>query len=170
MPAKSLNLIEFLFNPDGTLKSRNTAPIINYIPESDSFILKYSIPGYHMPRQYFKFSDIPSQFPNEYISDIFYLFSITDSFLHRHPHNKIPAPRISLINEYFGIDNSYVPSPEETDNALYNLNLAIKLGRENHSLFYFDNYLEAYKILHPELRYTKNVVKKIQAEFNKRIS
>ena len=170
MPALTQNYIEFLFNNDGTLKTRN-APVINYIAESDSFILKYSIPGYHMPRQYFKFSYIPDTFPNSYIADIFDIFSITDSFLHRHPHNRIPSFKKSIIEDYFGLDTINPPDPESLSIAQYNLELAISLGRTHHSLFYFDDYLEAYKILHPEIkRFSKNVVKRIQAEFNKLIS
>ena len=171
MPALSNSYIEFLFNDDGTPKPR-VQPVINYIPESDSFILKYSIPGYHQPRQYFRFSVIPEQFPNEYVACIFRIYSINNSFLYRHPHNRIPAFKKSIINEFFGIESTVTqPDPEDIAIALYNLNLAIKLGRENHSLFYFDSYLEAYKVLHPEIkRYTKNIVRKIQTEFNKIIS
>lgn len=161
--------IEFLFNSDGSIKARYQ-PVINYMPDSDSFIIKYSIPGYHSPRQYFKFSIIPEQFPNPYIAEIFRIFSITDSLLYRHPHNKVLKPRQSIINEYFDIHPVNVPDPEEVSISQYNLELAIKLGRENHSLFYFDSYLEAYKVLHPELKYTKNVIRSIQAEFNKLIS
>ena len=161
--------IEFLFSPDGSIKSRYQ-PVINYMPDSDSFIIKYSIPGYHAPRQYFKFSVIPEQFPNEYVSEIFKLFSITDSLLYRHPHNKALKPRQSIINDYFGIVPVHMPDPDEVAVAQYNLELAIKLGRENHSLFYFDSYIEAYKVLHPEIKFTKNVIRSIQAEFNKLIS
>ena len=170
MPAKSFNYMEFLFDEHGVLKKR-LAPVVNYIPESDSFILRYSIPGYHMPRQYFRFSVIPNQFPNEYVAFIFQVFSITNSFLYRHPHNRIPNYKKSIIADYFGIEVVNKPDPEAIEVAEYNLNLALKLGRENHSLFYFDSYLEAYKVLHPEIKcYSKNVVKKIQAEFNKAIS
>lgn len=169
MPRLTENYIEFLFNEDGTLKTRN-APIVNYIPSSDSFILKYSIPGYHSPRQYFKFSIIPESFPNEFVAEIFRIFSITNSFLYRHPHKRIPDFKKSIVYDYFEIENSHNYSQDEIDAALYNLNLAISLGRQRHSLFYFDSYLDAYKILHPELKYTKNVVKRIQAEFNKLIS
>lgn len=170
MPALTQNYIEFLFNPDGSPKPR-LQPVINYIPKSDSFILKYSVPGYHAPRQYFKFSYIPEVFPNEYISFIFETFSITDSFLHRHPHNRIPQVKKSIIEDYFGLDYINPPDAESIEVASYNLELAISLGRTHHSLFYFDDYLEAYKVLHPEIkRYSKNVVKRIQAEFNKAIS
>lgn len=164
-----MSYIEFLFNPDGSIKSRYQ-PVINYMPDSDSFIIKYSIPGYHAPRQYFKFSTIPDKFSNPYIAEIFKLFSITDSLLYRHPKNKPLIPRQSIINNYFGIIPVHVPDPEEVEAATYNLNLAITLGRKNHSLFYFDSYLEAYKVLHPELKYTKNVIRSIQADFNKAIS
>ena len=170
MPALSNSYIEFLFKPDGSLKTRN-APVINYVPESDSFILKYSVPGYHAPRQYFKFITVPEQFPNFYIAEIFRIFSVTDSFLYRHPHNSIPKVRKTIIEEYFGLDTINPPEPDEVEAAQYNLELALKLGRSHHSLFYFDDYLEAYKVLHPEIkRYSKNVVRKIQAEFNKAIS
>jgi len=170
MPAKSFNYIEFLFTEDGQLKPR-VAPVVNYAPESDSFILKYSVPGYHAPRQYFRFSVIPEQFPNVYIAEIFRIFSITNSFLFRHPHNRIPEVKKSIIEEYFDIDSITPVSPEDLEVAKYNMELALKLGRENHSLFYFDSYLEAYKVLHPEIkRFSKNVVRCIQAEFNKAIS
>ena len=171
MPALSNSYIEFLFNSDGTLKSR-FAPVINYIPDTDSFILKYSVPGYHAPRQYFKFSLIPEQFPNEYVAEIFRVFSVTNSFLYRHPHNLTPLVKKAVIRQYFGLDEpEQVYTEDEIEAASYNLELALKLGREHHSLFYFDSYLEAYKILHPEIhRYSKNVVKRIQAEFNKLIS
>jgi len=170
MPALTQNYIEFLFNEDGTLKARN-APVVNYLPVKDSFILKYSIPGYHMPRQYFSFDSIPDQFPNPFVADIFSIFSITNTFLFRHPHNLIPPFKKSIIRDYFGIEDVTEPDLEEVACAQYNLNLAISLGREHHSLFFFDSYLEAYKVLHPEIkRYSKNVVKRIQAEFNKLIS
>ena len=171
MPAKTIHYIEFLFNEDGALKVRN-APVVSYVPKTDSFVLRYSIPGYHVPRQYFKFVSIPEQFPNEYVSEIFRIFSITNSFLFRHPYSSIPPFKKSIICQYFGLD-LFIPkySEEDIDIAKYNLNLAISLGRSHHSLFYFDSYLEAYKILHPEIkRYSKNVVKQIQAEFNKLIS
>ena len=164
-----MNYIEFLFNEDGTPKIRYQ-PVINYIPDSDSFIIKYSIPGYHAPRQYFKFSVIPEQFPSEYVAEIFRIYSITDSLLYRHPHNKALKPRQSIINDYFGIHPTKIPDQEELSIASYNLELAIKLGRENHSLFYFDSYLEAYKILHPEIKFTKNIIRSVQASFNKLIS
>ena len=170
MPALSNSYIEFLFKPDGSLKSRN-APVISYIPESDSFILKYSVSGYHAPRQYFKFSVIPEQFPNVYVAEIFRVFSITNSFLFRHPHNRIPEVKKSIIEDYFGIESITPVDPEDLEVAKYNMELALKLGRENHSLFYFDSYLEAYKVLHPEIkRFSKNVVRRIQTEFNKAIS
>ena len=171
MPALSNSYIEFLFNSDGTPKPR-VQPVISYKPETDSFILKYSVPGYHAPRQYFKFAVIPEQFPNCYVAEIFRLYSITNSFLYRHPHNLTPGVKKSIIREFFGIETAeQIYSDEEIEAAEYNLKLAIKLGREHHSLFYFDSYLEAYKVLHPEIRrYSKNVVKRIQAEFNKTIS
>ena len=166
-----LNYFEFLFNSDGSLKPR-VAPVVNYLKDSNSFVLKYSVPGYHSPRQYFKFSSIPNQFPNEFVAFIFQTFSITDSFLFRHPHNKVPKVKHSIVNAYFNIS----PTPksfsqEDIDIATYNLNLAIKLGKSHHSLFFFDSYLEAYKILHPEIsRYSKSIVKSILTEFNKLIS
>ena len=171
MPALSNSYIEFLFNNDGTPKPR-VQPVISYIPESDSFVLKYSIPGYHQPRQYFKFAIVPEQFPNFYVAEIFRIYSVNNSFLYRHPHNCTPKAKKSIINEFFGLEsNVNQPSPEDVEVAEYNLNLAIALGRKNHSLFYFDSYLEAYKILHPEIkRFTKNVIRNIQAEFNKIIS
>lgn len=161
--------INFLFNDDGSLKPRY-APIVSTKPDG-SFILKYSVPGYHTPRQYFSFSSIPSSFPNPYIAEIFRIFSITDSFLFRHPHNKIPPFRSSIINPFFNIVPSKKTfSPEEIEIASYNLNLAIRLGRSHHSLFFFDSYLEAYKILHPDIRYSKSKIKQIQIDFNKLIS
>lgn len=163
------NYIQFLFDEDGTLKSRY-APVVT-TNKDGSFLLKYSVPGYHSPRQYFKFDEIPSSFPNEFVSEIFRVFSITNSFLFRRPHNKIPSHRVSIVNDFFGIipaKKSY--SEDEIEIAQYNLNLAIKLGRERHSLFYFDSYLDAYRILHPELRYSSSVIRSIQAGFNKLIS
>ncbi len=158
----------FLFDDFGNLKKRY-APVISYQAATNSFVLKYSIPGYHQPRQYFYFSSIPDKFPNQFVEDIFSIFSITDSVLYRHPKSLIPSPRLSVLSQFFDIFNDY--SDDEVDAANYNLNLAIKLGRIHHSLFYFDSYLEAYKILHPEIRrYSKNVVRNIQAEFNKLIS
>lgn len=170
MPAKSFNYIEFLFNQDATLKTR-IAPVVSYISKTDSFILKYSVPGYHVPRQYFKFAVIPEQFPNEYVAEIFRIFSITDSFLNRHPKARIPDFKKSIVYDYFDVDTVPVYDPEEIETAKYNLELALKLGRQNHSLFYFDSYLEAYKVLHPEIKlYSKNVIRRIQGEFNKLIS
>ena len=164
------NYINFLFSDTGELKSRY-APVISYVPESDSFILKYSIPGYHSPRQYFKFGfEILSEpvYPNFYVSEIFRIFSITSSFLFRRPKSKTPSFKISIIAEHFKIQKQV--SPEDFEIATYNLNLAIQLGRQSHSLFYFDSYLEAYKILNPNIKYTSSVVKKLQAEFNRIIS
>lgn len=156
-----LNYKDFLFDEDGNLKLRN-APVVDYLPETDTFILKYSIPGYHCPRQYFKFAFIPEQFPNQYVAFIFKNFSITNSFLYRHPHNKIPKPKSGRKIK------TKILSPEVAEMAQYNLNLAVKLGRLHHSLFYFDSYLEAYKILHPEIKRLN--VKQVQIEFNKLIS
>lgn len=161
--------LRFLFNEDGSLKSRN-APVIT-TNEDGSYILKYSVPGYHTPRQYFKFVDIPEHFPNEYVKLIFGFFSVTNSFLFRRPHNCTPKVRKSIINEILGVKNNVrVYSEEDIELANYNLNLAISLGRSRHSLFYFDQFLDAYKILHPEIRYTQNAIKNIQALFNKLIS
>lgn len=162
--------IHFLFNPDGSLKQRY-APVVSYQKQTDSFVLKYSIPGHHSPRQYFFFKEIPATFPNNFISEIFRLFSITESFLFRHPKSKVPTPRYSIINSELHI--SYNPKPisqENIDIALYNMNLAITLGKQHHSLFFFDSYLENYKLIHPEIRFTKNVVKKLQRDFNLLIS
>lgn len=162
--------IAFLFNEDATLKQRY-APVVSYQKESDCFILKYSIPGHHAPRQYFVFRSIPKQFPNFYVSEIFRIFSITESFLFRRPKRAIPHFRSSIINEYFNIVS--IPQPIDPDTrsiAEYNIELAISLGRKHHSLFYFDSYLENYKILHPEIRFTPSVVKSLQANFNKLIS
>ena len=171
MPALSNSYIEFLFNSDGTLKER-LAPKVSYQAYTDSFVLKYSIPGYHTPRQYFSFLTIPEIFPNQYVAEIFRVFSITNSFLYRHPHNTIPNVKKSIIRDFFGLNKpEQIYSEDEIESAEYNLQLAIKLGREHHSLFYFDSFLEAYKILHPEIkRYSKNVVRRIQIEFNRAIS
>lgn len=164
-----MSYLNFLFDSQGNLKPSH-APVLYYKKKTDSFILKYSIPGYHQPRQSFSFVAIPDQFPNPFLSDIFHYFSITNSLLFRHPSRIIPKPKQSLINSFFNIKLVPSYSQDEIDTASYNLNLALKLGRTHHSLFYFDSYLEAYKVLHPELKFTKSVISSVQKQFNSLIS
>ena len=165
-----MNYIDFLFYPDGSVKPRYQ-PVLSFNPSSDSFILKYSVPGYHSPRQYFSFSSLPSSFPNCFVAEIFRIFSITDSILFRRPRHLLLKPRTSIIRAYFNLPKpakSY--SSDETQIAQYNYDLAIKLGKQHHSFFFFNDFLESYKILHPNLKYTKNVVSRVLALYNSLIS
>ena len=164
--------ISFLFNTDdASIKSRY-APVVYPISGSNSFKLAYSIPGYHSPRQYFSFSSIPSSFPNRFVADIFHFFSITPSFLFYLTKPKSPKPKLALVKKELGIYSKPIRSfsQDEIDVASYNLNLAISLARKNHSLFFFDSYLQAYKILHPNLHYSSSTVKSILSDFAKLIS
>lgn len=162
----SKNYLSFLFDPNtGSLKSP-TAPVIYYKKNTDSFILKYSIPGYHQPRQSFSFVTIPDTFPNSFVADIFHYFSITNSLLFRHPKRIIPNPKNSLVFKDLNID-THNYSDDDLDTASYNLNLALKLGKSQHSLFYFDSYYQAFKILYPNSNMTR---KQLQKQFNLTIS
>lgn len=158
------NYLNFLFTPLGELKL-NLAPVVYYKKNTDSFILKYSIPGYHQPRQSFSFVSIPESFPNVFVETIFKFFSITDSLLFRHPSRIVPKPKQASVNKVLNIHKSF--SQDEIDTANFNLNLAIKLGKLHHSLFFFDDYYNAFKILFPDSNLSK---KQIQAKFNSLIS
>lgn len=146
--SKSTSYIDFLFDSNTYKLKPQYAPVISYIPKSDSFLLKYSVPGYHSPRQYFKFVDIPSQFPNQYVAQIFHFFSITPTLLFRHPKKIVPKPKKSLVERHFGVSRQIHQYDEETRSiAEYNANLALSKARANHSLASFDFYFDAVKIL-----------------------
>ena len=165
-----INYVKFLFDESLKVKPRYQ-PILAFQPKNEVFILKYSIPGYHSPRQYFKFFEIPQQFPNPYVEAIFKLFLINDSILFRRPRNLKLKPKLAAVRKALGLPRQiHIVSPEEKEIAQHNMDLALKLGREKHSLFYFDFYLEAYKSIHPEIRFTQKQISLLQKFFNKAIS
>lgn len=148
----------FLFDDDLNVKNRY-APVLNTLDDG-SYLLKYSIPGYHSPRQYFRFQadllDEP-QFPNLFVSFIFGYFCLNRSLLFRNPHNYRLKPKKAALGSLIGLKrdvNASRLSSDELDCANYNVELAIKLGKIHHSLFFFPQFYQNYKLLFPNASYS----------------
>ncbi len=144
-----MDFLHFLFDFEGNLRVKR-APKLKLV-EPGGFILSYEVPG--EGRLYKLFKSNVYKGNDEYLKIIFEYFSISNSTLSRCKSNRytLLKPKPSKIKRLFGI-----VSDEDRKNALYNMELAVKQARKNHSLRLFDLWLSNWKILNPGKKYSYN--------------